>query len=54
MEVTNTEMYESTEKEKVPIIKNWFGREDLHLIKIFTNPEKETCKTVRKAVFHIK
>ena len=47
MEVTNIlqmKMYELTEEEKVPIIKNWLGREGLQLIKTFTN---ETCKTAR-------
>ena len=48
MEVTNsveTKVYELTDKEKVPVIKEWLGREGLQLIKTFTNEEKEKCKT---------
>ena len=35
-----------TEKEEVPIIKNWVGREGLKFIQNSMNIEKETCKTV--------
>ena len=37
--------YELTIEDKVPIIKNWLGREGLQLINTFTNSDKETCKT---------
>ena len=40
-------MYRLTEEEKVPIIKNWSGREGLQLIKTFTTAMEETCKTTR-------
>ena len=48
MEVTNIEqakIYQLTDKEKVPIIKKWLGREHLQLMETFTNAEKETSKT---------
>ena len=47
MEVTNivkTKPYELTDEEKVPIIKNWLGKEGLQLLKTFTNEEKETVE----------
>ena len=33
-----------SDKEKVPIIKNWLGRERLQFIQTLTNVEKEACK----------
>ena len=50
MEVTNilkTKMYNLTDEEQVPIIKDWLGREGLQLIKTFMNPKKETCQRAR-------
>ena len=49
MEFTNileTKAYELTDKEKVPIIRDWLGRESMQLIKTFTNEETkmENCK----------
>ena len=54
MEVTNIlqmKMYKLPKEERVPIIKNWLGREDLQLKKTFINAEKETCKTGRGLIF---
>ena len=48
MEVINrlqTKTYELTEEEKVPILKNWLGREGLQLIQTFTSSEKDACNT---------
>ena len=50
MEVTDIlEMrtYELTGAEKVPVIKDWLGQEDLQLIKTFTHDEKEKCRTAK-------
>ena len=45
--ILQMKIYELTEEEKVPLIKNCLGREDLQLINAFMNPKKETCKTAR-------
>ena len=50
MEVTNKlqiNTYELTEEEKVPIMKNWLGREGPQLVKTFMNTEKEECKMAK-------
>ena len=47
MEVENVvqaEMYDLSEEGKVPIIKNWLGRERLQFILALTKAEKEACK----------
>ena len=47
MEVTNileTKAYEITGEDKVPVIRNWLGWEDLQLKKTFTNEEHENAK----------
>ena len=48
MEVANVlqeKAYDLNDKEKVPIIKNWLGREGLQFIQTLTNAEKEACKS---------
>ena len=48
MEVANilqAKAYDLNHEEKVPIIKNWLGREGLQFIHTLTNAEKETCKS---------
>ena len=50
MEVTyilETKPYELTDGEKVMVIKNWLGLEDLQLIKTFTYEENENAKLKR-------
>ena len=46
MNIFWTKTYKLTWKEKVPIIKNWLGREGLEIIETFTNSRKEAWKTV--------
>ena len=45
-------MYKLTEEEKIPGIKNLFGREGLQLIQSYTNSKKEACKTA-EGLFYI-
>ena len=44
--ILETKAYELTDKEKVPVIKNWLGQEGLQCIEMFTNEDKE-CKTAK-------
>ena len=48
MEILETKMYELTDEKKIPVIKNWLGREGLKVNKMFTNEEKEICKTAER------
>ena len=45
MNILQTKTYKLTVEGKVPMIKNWLGRER-QLIQTFKNTEKEVCKTV--------
>ena len=47
MNIFETKAYELTDEEKIPVIKNWLGREGLELTKTLTNEEKEKCKTAK-------
>ena len=47
MSILETKANELIDKEKVPLIKNWLGRESLQLIKTFTNKMKEKGKTAK-------
>ena len=42
--ILQMKMYHLNDAEKVPIIKNWIGREGLQSIQTPTNTEKDTCK----------
>ena len=47
MEVRNifvTKIYDITDSEKVPKIKNWIGREGPHFIETLTTEKQEMCK----------
>ena len=47
MEVANTlqvKSFDLNDEEKVPVIKNWLGREGLQFIQTVINIEKEACK----------
>ena len=46
MNIPQTKTYELTEEEKVPIIKNWLGREGLQLIQCLKNSLKKAYKNV--------
>ena len=41
-----TKTYEYNEEDKVPVIRNWLGREGLQLLQTNPNLEKGACKTV--------
>ena len=48
MEVVNVlqgKACDHNNEEKVSIIKNWLGREDLQFIQTLTKAEKEACKS---------
>ena len=36
-------MYNTDEKEEVPIIKNWLGRQGLQLLETLMQAEQEVC-----------
>ena len=36
--------YNLSDVEKVPVVKNWLGREGLQFIQNLTNTKKEACK----------
>ena len=38
--------YNVTNSEKVPVVKNWLGREDLHLIQTVIKAQQDICGTV--------
>ena len=42
--VLQADAHDLIEEGKVPIIKNWLGREGLQFIQTVTNVEKEACK----------
>ena len=47
MEVANVhqaKVYDLYDEEKVPVIKNWLGREGLQFLQTLTNAKKETYK----------
>ena len=35
--------YRISQAERVPIIKNWLGRQGLQLLELFTQAEQEVC-----------
>ena len=43
--IQQTKVYEISEEKNVPVIKNLFGWEGLQLKKMFTQEEKEKCRT---------
>ena len=47
MNILDTKVYKLSEEEKFPVIKNWFGWEDLQLIQTFTQDEKGKCRTAK-------
>ena len=42
--ILETKAYDLTNKEKLPLIKNWLGWEGLQLMKMFTHEEKENVE----------
>ena len=51
--VLQTKAFNLNNKEKVPAIKNWLGREGLQFIQTLTNAEIEACKSIT-GLFNIK
>ena len=47
-DVLQVESYNLSEEGKVPIIKNWVGREGLQSIQSPINTEKEACKSTTR------
>ena len=57
MEVGNmpqVKAYDLSEQEKVPIIKNWLGKEGRQFIQSLTNIEKEACKSATGLIIVLK
>ena len=53
MEINNiflTYSYKISDAEKVPIIKNWLGREDLYFTQTLTKPEQEPCGPIEGVI----
>ena len=48
MNILETEAYELTDEENIPLITNWLGWDSLQLIKMFVNEEKEKCNKKSK------
>ena len=48
MNILGMNAYELTDEEKIPVIKNWLGREGEQLVKAFSNEEKEICKRAKR------
>ena len=46
------EVYDLNDEEKVPVIKNWLGREGLQFIQPFTNTNNKACKRAKR-VFNV-
>ena len=48
MDILETRPYKGSDEERVPVIKNWLGKEGLLMIKAFIQNEKDKCKTAKE------